>query len=103
MFDAVCLSTSGLVLVTFGSWFVWRQQHRRADTRAGWGSIAIGLGQLLHGIGSLPGDRQPLGLILALCSAASTLGGAVLVVRASEALRKGRGSGKRRKLPPLYP
>ncbi|MFG2793761.1 hypothetical protein [Streptomyces sp. NPDC048419] len=103
MIDAVILSTSAMVFVVIGAWFVRRQRRRHADTRAGWGGLAIGLGQLLHGIGSLRGDRQPLDLILAMCSAALGIGGAVLVVQAGKTLRKGRVTGRRRKLPPLHP
>lgn len=102
MLGAVFLGTSGLIFMAFGAWLVRRRQRTRADTRAGWGAVAIGLGQLLHGIGTLPGDRQPLDLILALCSATSSVCGAVLVARTGEALRKSR-RGKRRKLPPLRP
>ncbi|KOV58622.1 hypothetical protein [Streptomyces sp. MMG1121] len=103
MISAVFLGAGALVFLASGAWLVRHQRRRRADTRAGWGAIAIGLGQLLHGVGSLTGDRQPLGVILAACSAVFGIGGAVLVVRAGRTFRNGRGGGKRRKLPPLHP
>lgn len=100
---AVFLGTGGLVFLVVGAWFVRRQRGRRADTRAGWGSVGIGLSQLLHGAGFLFGARQPLDLVLALSSAVCAVGGAVLVATAGESLRKRRHRGKRRKLPPLHP
>ncbi|MFE7169345.1 hypothetical protein [Streptomyces sp. NPDC057616] len=95
MINAMVLSAGALVFLVIGTWFVRRQRRRHADARAGWGAVAIGLGQLLHGIGSLSGNRQPLGVILAACSAAFGIAGAVLVVLAGRTLGRGRIAGKR--------
>ena len=95
MINAMALSAGALVFLAIGTWFVRRQRRRHADTRAGWGAVAIGLGQLLHGIGSLSGNRQPLGVILAACSAAFGIGGAVLVLVAGRSLSGGKVFGKR--------
>lgn len=103
MFDAVIISVGSVICMAFGVWFVGRQHHRRAGTRAGWGAIAIGLGQLFHAAGSLAGSRQPLGFILAACCAAFSITGFILVVRDRDIFRNGRGGRKRRKLPPLHP
>ncbi|MFI9602507.1 hypothetical protein ACWEQ7_14030 [Streptomyces sp. NPDC004069] len=103
MFDAVIIGVGSAICMAFGAWLVGWQYRRRADTRAGWGAIAIGLGQLFHAAGSWAGSRQPLGHILAAGSAAFSITGFILVVRDRDIFRNGRGGRKRRKLPPLHP
>ncbi|MFB7458878.1 hypothetical protein [Streptomyces sp. NPDC056188] len=103
MFDAVLIGVGSVICMACGVWLVGRQHRRRADTRAGWGAIAIGLGQLFHAAGSLAGSRQPLDHIRAACCAAFSIAGCILVVRGRDILRNGRGGRKRRKLPPLHP
>ncbi|WP_159083298.1 hypothetical protein [Streptomyces sp. P3] len=98
MFDAVMFGAGGLICMTFGVWFVGRQHRRRASTRAGWGAMAIGLGQFFRAASSLSGSQQPLGFILTVCFAAFSLGGFILVMRDRDTLRRGS-----RKLPPLGP
>ncbi|EPD63747.1 hypothetical protein [Streptomyces sp. HGB0020] len=95
MINATVLSVGALVFLVICTWFVRRQRRRHADTRAGWGGVVIGLGQLLHGIGSFSGDRQPLGVVLATCSAILGITGAVLVLLACRALGRGSFAGKR--------
>ncbi|MFD4611911.1 hypothetical protein [Streptomyces sp. NPDC058440] len=103
MFDAVLIGVGSVISVAFGVWLVGRQHRRRADTRAGWGVIAIGLGRLFYAADSWAGSRQPLGHILAACCVAFSIAGFILVVRGRDILRNGRGGRKRRKLPPLHP
>ncbi|MFD4973227.1 hypothetical protein [Streptomyces sp. NPDC058424] len=103
MFDAVIIGVGGVICMACGVWLVGRQHRRRAGTRAGWGAIAIGLGQLFRAVGSWAGSRQPLGFILAACCLAFSIAGFILVVRDRDIFRNGRGGRKRRKLPPLHP
>ncbi|MET7289345.1 hypothetical protein [Streptomyces sp. NPDC005573] len=92
-----------LVFLTAGVWILRRGRGRRANTLAGWGAVAIGLGAALHGAGELAGDRHPLGPVLAVCSAASNLAGAALVVAAARTSGRGRSWRKRHRLPPSRP
>ncbi|MEV5086039.1 hypothetical protein AB0K74_47730 [Streptomyces sp. NPDC056159] len=103
MFDAVIIGFGSVIFMAFGVWLVGPQHRRRSDTRAGWGVIAIGLAQLFHAADSWAGSRQPLGHIPAACCLAFSIAGFILVVRAGDILRDGRGGRKRRKLPPLHP
>lgn len=103
MFDAVAFGAGGAILLPVGMWFVWRQRRRHAGTLAGWGGLALGVGQLIRAAGSLTGDRQPLGVILATCFAVITVAGSVLVACGRDTFREGRGGRKRRKLPPIRP
>lgn len=103
MFDAVAFGASGAIGLAVGMWFIWRQRRRHASTLAGWGGLALGAGQLMRAAGSLTGDRQPLGVILATCFAVITVAGSVLVACGRDTSRNGRGGRKRRKLPPIHP
>ncbi|WP_445528499.1 hypothetical protein [Streptomyces cyslabdanicus] len=102
MFVAVIIGVGGVICMASGLLLIGRQHRRRADTRAGWGAIAIGLGQLFRAVGSWAG-RQPLGFILAACCLAFSIAGFILVARDRDIFRNGRGGRKRRKLPPLHP
>ncbi|NUS12813.1 MAG: hypothetical protein HOY69_15660 [Streptomyces sp.] len=95
MAGAVALGVAGLVFVAVG---LRVALSRRGSSRAGWGAVGLGLGQLLHAAGTLAGHRQPLGLVLALSSAACAVAGALLVVADRAASRS-----RRRRLPPLRP
>lgn len=100
---AVAFGTGGAICVALGMWFVRRQHRRRASTLVGWGGLALGGAQLIHAVGSLSRDRQPLGVILAICCAALSMVGYILLARGSDPFRNGRGGRKRRKLPPIRP
>ncbi|MEU1596481.1 hypothetical protein ABZ468_27400 [Streptomyces sp. NPDC005708] len=103
MLIAVAFGTGGVICLVLGMWFVWRQHRRHASTLVGWGGLAIGVGQLIRAAGSLTGDRQPLGVILATCFAALSMVGYILLARGRDTFRNGRGGRKRRKLPPIRP
>jgi hypothetical protein len=103
MFDAVAFAAGGAIVLPVGMWVVWRQRRRHASTLAGWAGLALGLGLLMRAAGSLTGDRQPLGVILATCYAVISVAGSVLVACGRDTLRNGRGGRKRRKLPPIHP
>lgn len=103
MFNAVAFGAGGAICLALGMWFVWRQRRRHANTLAGWGVLALGVGQLIRAAGSLTGDRQPLGVILATCSAVVSVVGCILLARGRDTVRNGRGGRKRRKLPPVRP
>lgn len=103
MFAAVAFGTGGATCLAGGLWFAWRQRRRNASTLAGWGLLAVGIGQLIRATGSLTGDRQPLGVILALCVVAVSVPGNIMVALGRRTSRNGRGTRKRRKLPPIHP
>ncbi|CAM5515256.1 hypothetical protein SCANM124S_04951 [Streptomyces canus] len=103
MFDAVAFGAGGGIGLALGTWCVRRQRRRHASTLAGWGGLALGVGLLIRAAGSLTGDRQPLGVILATCFAVVSAAGSVLVECGRGSLRNGRGGRKRRKLPPIHP
>ncbi|MEU2620350.1 hypothetical protein ABZ642_19855 [Streptomyces sp. NPDC007157] len=103
MINAMVFGVSGAICLALGAWFVRRQRRRHAGTLVGWGGLALGLGQLIRAVASLAGDRQPLGLILAICCAVLSVVGYTLVARAPDPFRNGRGGRKRRKLPPIRP
>ncbi|MFD8813080.1 hypothetical protein ACFV23_16725 [Streptomyces sp. NPDC059627] len=103
MFIAVTFGVSGAIWLAGGGWLVRRQRRRHARTLAGWAALALGVAQLLHAAASLTEDRQPLGLVLALCSAALSVVG-YLVLNRDGALGNRRTAWKRRKrrkLPPI--
>ncbi|MFD4502093.1 hypothetical protein [Streptomyces sp. NPDC058457] len=101
MYDAVAFGTGGVLWLAVGIWFVRRQRRRHANTLAGWGALAFGVAQLTRAAGSLTGDRQPLGIILASCFVVLSVPGSVLLARGGNTLRNGRTPRKRRKLPPI--
>ena len=103
MLNAVAFGAGGVICLALGMWFVWRQRRRQASTLAGWGALAIGIGQLIHAVGSLTSDRRPLSLILATCCAAISVVGYILVACGRDTYRNGRSGWKRRKLPPIRP
>ncbi len=105
MFTVVFPGALGVICMAVGVWFVGRQHRRRAGTRAGWGTMAIGVGLLFRAAGFLTGNRQPLGFALTACFAAFSVTGYILVLRNRDRdlFRNGRGGRKRRKLPPLHP
>lgn len=103
MFDAVAYGAGGAIFLALGVWFVWRQRRRHAGTLAGWGALAVGVGQLIRAAGSLTSDRQPLSLILATCCAVVSVVGYILVARGRDTVPAGRSRRKRRKLPPIRP
>ncbi|MFD3586085.1 hypothetical protein [Streptomyces sp. NPDC058683] len=103
MFDAVAFGTGGAICLALGMWFVRRQHRRHAGTLVGWGGLVIGVAQLIRAAGSLTEDRRPLGVILAICFAALSVVGYILLARGSDPFRNGRGGRKRRKLPPIRP
>ena len=103
MFSAVVFGAGGAICLALGMWCVWRQRRRHAGTLAGWGGLALGVGQLIRAAGSLTGDRQPLGDLLAICFAPIWVVGYVLVASGRDTSRNGRGGRKRRKLPPIRP
>ncbi|MFC9495015.1 MULTISPECIES: hypothetical protein [unclassified Streptomyces] len=103
MFNAVAFGAGGAICLALGMWFVLRQRRRRASTLVGWGGLALGVAQLIRAVASLTGDRQPLGVILAICFAALSVVGYILVARGGDTVRNGRGGKKRRKLPPIRP
>ncbi|WP_217546396.1 hypothetical protein [Streptomyces sp. GbtcB6] len=101
MFDAVAFGAGGALWLAVGMWYVRRQRRRHAGTLAGWGALVFGVAQLIRAAGSLTGDRQPLGIILASCFAVLSVSGSVLLARDGNTLRNGRTARKRRKLPPI--
>ncbi|GGN26063.1 hypothetical protein [Streptomyces fuscichromogenes] len=103
MFIASAFGASGAIWLTVGMWLIRRQRRRHAGTLAGWGALAFGVAQLIRAAGSLAGDRQPLGVILALGFTALSVAGWLLVIRdgATPRFRIGRTTRKRRKLPPI--
>lgn len=103
MFDAVAFGAGGGIGLALGTWCIRRQRRRHASTLAGWGGLALGVGLLIRAAGSLTGDRQPLGVILATSFAVVSVVGSVLVACGRNTLRNGRGGRKRRKLPPIHP
>jgi hypothetical protein len=103
MFGAVAFGAGGAICLALGVWFVWRQRRRNASTLAGWGGLALGVGQLIRAAGSLTGDRQPLGVILATCFAVISVVGYILVARGWDTVRNAHHARKRRKLPPIRP
>jgi drug/metabolite transporter (DMT)-like permease len=103
MFDAVTFGAGGATCLVLGMWFVWRQRRRNAGALAGWGVLALGVGQLIRAAGSLTGDRQPLGVVLAICCAVISVVGYILMARGGASFRNRRGGRKRRKLPPIRP
>jgi drug/metabolite transporter (DMT)-like permease len=103
MFEAVAFGAGGAICLVSGMWFVWRQRRRNASTLAGWGLLSLGVGQLIRAAVSSTGDRQPLGVILAICSAVISGVGYILVACGGASFRNRRGRRKRRKLPPIRP
>ncbi|SDO69056.1 hypothetical protein [Actinacidiphila guanduensis] len=79
MVGTLFLVASGLVFVVLGGMFIQRRRRRHASARAGWAACSVGVGQLLHAIGSQAGHQQPLALILAISSAAFSIGGLIVV------------------------
>ncbi|WP_031525945.1 hypothetical protein [Streptomyces sp. NRRL F-5123] len=94
MIGAVVLGAAGLVFVTLG---LAAALPPRTGSRAAWGAVALGVGQLCHAAGMLAGYGGPAGVALSTCSAAFAVGGALLVWKDRGAPRRSR----RRKLPPL--
>lgn len=103
MFSAVTFGSSGAICLALGVWLVWRQHRRHASTLASWGVLALGVGQLIRAAGSSTGDRQPLGDVLATCSAAISVVGFILVACGRDTVRSSRRGWRRRKLPPIRP
>ncbi|MER6205334.1 hypothetical protein ACWDG9_15155 [Streptomyces sp. NPDC001073] len=93
------------MFLALGAWFVRRQRRRHAGTLAGWGALALGVGQLIHAAGSLTSNRQPLSVVLATCCAVVSVVGYILVASSRDTVPDGRGRSrrKRRKLPPIRP
>ncbi|MEU9245016.1 hypothetical protein [Streptomyces sp. NPDC048385] len=103
MFSAVAFGAGRALWLALGMWAVRRQRRRQAGTVAGWAALALGTAQLIHAAGSLTGDRQPLGLVLATCCAVLSIVGSLLAARDRVTYRNGPASRKRRKLPPIRP
>lgn len=103
MFITVAFGAGGAFSLALGTWFVRRQCRRHASTLASWGGLALGVGQLIRAAGSLTGDRQALGDILAICFPVIWVVGSVLMASGRDTSRNGRGGRKRRKLPPIRP
>ncbi|MFR9797902.1 hypothetical protein ACL02U_18665 [Streptomyces sp. MS06] len=122
MFDAVVFGSVAVLCTVFGTWLVRRQRRRRADTLAGWGTLAFGAGQFFRAAAAPAGDRQPLDFVLTVCFAVLSVTGFVLVARSKggsryggygprygygprggRGSRYGRGRRRRRKLPPIRP
>jgi vacuolar-type H+-ATPase subunit I/STV1 len=99
MVTGIFMISCGAFIAVASLWAAWRLGHRgRPSSRFGWGGFLFGLGLILHGVAYLTANRQPLGVVLALCSATATVTGTVLLVRFRPAIHLRR---KRAKLPPL--
>ncbi|MFJ9537106.1 hypothetical protein ACIRPX_07610 [Streptomyces sp. NPDC101225] len=101
MFDAVVFGAGGAICLVLGMWFVLRQRRRHAGTLAGWGAVAVGVGQFLRAVGSLTDDHQPLGAVLVICFSVVSVAGFIMVVRGRDTSWNARGGQKPRKLPPI--